>query len=368
MPRAEPRPWSVRARIVALVLALSAGWALAVGWQQLAAPGEAERGAGSARAMPDRAGDPGPGPGASAHASARERGTAAAHGGVDGPALPGSAEGRAAIRRCHLGAVVARESADVAAEIDGIVEGLDVRVGDRVDAGSAIATLDTRRLGHQLDAARADLSQARAAAQNQRLAVDQADDELTRRRALSGLLSQEEREQARFDKERAEAQLEAARADTARVRARIAELEDALSRSTVRAPFDGVISRRYLDPGVRVVAGTAVVRLIRRDAALVRFAVAPHAARSLEPGTAVRVETLDPPSVVDGVVEQVAPEIDPASRLLFVEARLVSPPVSDPAEGARERAGDPSAIPFGTEARVWIAGEPEEGTCFSSAP
>ena len=104
-------------------------------------------------------------------------------------------------------------------------------------------------------------------------------------------------------------------------RARIAQLEARLASSRILAPFDGRVARRYLDAGANAAAGTPVVRLISSQALLSRFAVPPDRA-SIPLGAEVRIEIETPRLVLSGSVERVAPEIDAASQMVFVEALI----------------------------------------------
>ena len=160
--------------------------------------------------------------------------------------------GEGAAGDCYLGAVVAEESADVAAEMAGLIESLNVRVGDTVTAGALLGRLDTRQLGHQLAIEKANLQQSLAEAKSRQVEADRAEAEYERRRKLEGLVSREEQEAARLKFEQAKAALEAAGADRGQVEARMAELQDQITRAALRAPFAGRVVQRYLDPGARV--------------------------------------------------------------------------------------------------------------------
>lgn len=262
-------------------------------------------------------------------------------------ALPGW-PGEGAAGDCHLGAVVAEESADVAAEMAGLIESLNVRVGDSVGVGDLLARLDTRQLGHQLAIEKANLRQSLAEAKSRQVEADRADAEYERRRKLEGLVSREEQEAARLKLEQAKAALEAAGADRGQVEARIAELQDQIARATLRAPFAGRVVQRYLDPGARVEEGTPILRLLRDEGLLVRFALPPEAVAGLRQGALLEVAVAEPPLLLRATVEQISPEIDPESLLVFAEARLEPPPAG-------------TFLPFGAEA--WV-GPPGRGqTC-----
>jgi multidrug resistance efflux pump len=78
-----------------------------------------------------------------------------------------------------------------------------------------------------------------------------------------------------------------------------------------------------VDVGERVAAGHSVARLISAGELWVRFAVPSAEARRIHPGGPVRVA---PDGAGDhsraGEIRRVAPEIDPATDMVFVEAVL----------------------------------------------
>lgn len=224
---------------------------------------------------------------------------------------------------CYLGAVVPRRSVKVAAQSEGQLEAVLVEVGDRVAAGAVLARLDTRLAHHELDIERAALAAAQAEVRRQASLVERAKQELERLGRLEKMISDAEIALAASKVVEAEAQLSGARAGAERVEARIARLDTLLERAEIRAPFDGIVASRGLDPGAVVAPGTPVVRLISDGELRVRFAVPPDEATSLRVGTTVSIELPDVDRTLEGRVEQVAPEVDTASRMLFVQAALV---------------------------------------------
>jgi RND family efflux transporter MFP subunit len=310
-----PKPWLEKLLWVALGALLAAGghWALS------ARPAPEEVAAPAADAVPG-----------------------------DAPAaLPGTGAGGP---ECYLGVVIAREAVDVAAEMEGAVKEMRVRVGDAVERGAEIAALDTVTLRHQLAIERANLASAEAQERRHAIDASQSAQEHQRRLALEGVLSKEEEEAARFRLETAEVMLEAAVAEVTQVEARIDQLESTLERARIRAPFAGTVAQRYLDPGARVSPGTPVVRLLSSGGLLARFAVPPEEAPRVPVATPVRVEVEDLGVALAGVVEHQAPEIDAASQMVFVEARLETP-------------GEASHLPSGAVARVSVA---RAGALFGS--
>ena len=243
---------------------------------------------------------------------------------------------------CYLGVALARQASDVAAEVDGILEEVRVRVGDRVERGALIARLDTVMLRQQLESAQASLERAQAQTRRMEVAAEESEQQNLRRQALDreGLLSQEDKDAARFEREKAQADLQAARAEAAQAEAQVRQLETTLARAEIRAPFDGTVAQRYLDPGARASPASPIVRLISSASLLTRFAVPPEEIDRVTVDTEVRVEVESLGRGFRGVVEHQAPEVDAAAQMVFVEARL---DLTDPFT---------AEIPSGTVARV----------------
>ena len=254
---------------------------------------------------------------------------------------------------CYLGVVLARDAVVVAAEIEGQLQSINVRVGDQVTQNQVLATLDTRTLQHQRDMERASLRTAEAEKKRQDLAVLQAQEEEKRRQRLEGLISSEEIAAARFQRQQAEAQRDAAEASISRVEASLEQLEVTLARSRIKAPFAGTVAQRYLDAGALVSQGTAVLRLISSDGLRTRFAIPPDRSHQVVIGQRILVEIEGLGATFQGTVEHHAPEIDAASQMLFIEATLEPQPGGPP-------------VPSGAMAKVSTlgSGDSRPQSCF----
>lgn len=224
----------------------------------------------------------------------------------------------------YLGVVVARESVDVAAEVAGRVESVVVRPGDRVERGDLVARLDRRELAQGLVMAEASLSAVEAEVERSRVELQEARTRYERRAKIPDTFSREELAAAELEMQTAEAAHQAAVARANEQKARVGQLRDGLQRTDVRAPFGGTVALRYLDPGATAAAGSPLVRLITSDELLVRFAVPPEEAAALGEGAAVDIALETTGGTVPGQVVQVSPEIDSASQMVFMEARLAS--------------------------------------------
>jgi RND family efflux transporter MFP subunit len=230
-----------------------------------------------------------------------------------------------------LGVLVAREAVDVSSRVDGRVAEVRVRLGDRVMKNEVLASLDVRTLRDELAVVQAALRAARAEVERFALELAEARERhARRRRALSApveAVSEEELSNARYQEQFAGPRLEGARARAAEQEARAALLEKDIEEAQIRAPFNGVVTARYVSPGATVTRSTALVRLISADDLWVRFAVPEEesVAATIRAGLAVTIKVDDVEAELAGQVEKVAPEVDPASRMIVVEARVVLP-------------------------------------------
>lgn len=225
-----------------------------------------------------------------------------------------------------VGVILARQAINVATETDGRIASVLVHVGDQVSRGTPLATLATEDLVQERAMAQAGVRGAEAEERRASLELDRAHDRRARRDIHPELYAQEEVQSAHTGEDEAKADLESARSKVSQERAHLGELDARLTHSVVRAPIDGRIALRYLDPGAMVHAGTQVVRLISSHDFLLRFAVSPERANLLHAGREVEVKLDLLPVTIPGRVTHVAPQIDPASQLVFVEADLAAPP------------------------------------------
>lgn len=222
----------------------------------------------------------------------------------------------------HVGVVVAAESFDVTATQSGAVLEVAVRIGDRVEEGARIARLDVAPVGESIAIVRAQLAGARAQLSQAEHDHDQAVERLARREALSDTMSVEEVRAAEFEVKKARAERDRAAAEVARQQAELEKLRRQRAETEIRSPVAGTVSMRYIDPGTVVAPGTRIVRLVTSDALWVRFAVPAGRAGELAAGKRVEVRVAGLEAPIAAVIRQVAPELDPASQMILVEAEL----------------------------------------------
>ncbi|MCC7259293.1 MAG: efflux RND transporter periplasmic adaptor subunit [Gammaproteobacteria bacterium] len=211
------------------------------------------------------------------------------------------------------GSVAAWQEMSLGVELSGVrAAEVLVEVGDRVRAGAPLLRLDARTLEVQARQADAGVAQARAN-------LDLARSNFTRGEQLvgQGLVSASDVEELRAKLTSAEAQLVTAQADRDAARLR-------LSFATLRAPDDGVISARSVQPGQVVNAGNELLRMIRRGRLEWRAELTEADLARVPVGATV--DLAGPRGErVSGRVRAVAPAVDPATRAGLLYADLPEP-------------------------------------------
>jgi RND family efflux transporter MFP subunit len=230
-----------------------------------------------------------------------------------------------------LGVIVSRSSVDVTSDSQGRLAAVHVQIGDQVQRGDRIASLDTRLVAQDLEMARSMQRAAEADAGRATAEANEAQQRAQRRRDNPDFFSKEDIASAELAVKTSASGVQAAQARVGEQRARVKQLEASLGQSDIRAPFAGRVAERFVDVGAVVGPGTHIVRLISGGDLLVRVAVPPEEARGLTAGSAVTVHIRSQSLALPGRIERIAPEIDAASQMILIEARL------EPANGAAPR-------------------------------
>jgi RND family efflux transporter MFP subunit len=242
--------------------------------------------------------------------------------------------------------VAAQESATLSSRTVATIATVRVKAGDRVQTGDVLVALDARDVTEQTRQAQASavaaeqsLAQARteerAAEAEHRLATTWHD----RIAALHARNSStdQERDEAEARLASAAARLAGARASIEAADARVASLRAAVgvataneSFTTVRAPFDGLVTERLVDPGTLATPGVPLLRIESVGARQVVARVDEARAAYVQPGDRVSVvidalERRDPDdSGLEGIVAEVARAVGTDQRAFTVKVTVPS--------------------------------------------
>jgi len=156
------------------------------------------------------------------------------------------------------GTVQAKTKVDLSANIMGQITKLNVEEGDVVKKDDLLCVIDQTRYAAAVESAKSNLQALDAELVRSREATAQAKRDLahTQQQFRDGIIAEadQERAQSMYDQavasaNRAERQVEQAKAD-------IKSAQDALDKTEIRAPMDGVVTRRNIEQGEVIVTGT----------------------------------------------------------------------------------------------------------------
>lgn len=125
----------------------------------------------------------------------------------------------------------------------------------------------------------------------------------------------------------AQAQLAVTRAREKAIRAAAERTRTLLEFATIRAPFDGYVTERWVDPGSLVLAGsTPLLRITQIDPVRVRVRVPESDALHLRPESRASVQFVDVPRKVhEGPVARLFWAVRPKTRTMAVEIDVANP-------------------------------------------
>jgi RND family efflux transporter MFP subunit len=219
---------------------------------------------------------------------------------------------------------------DVHARVTGYVREMRVDVGDHVKTGDVIATLEIPEIEEDLHKAEAAVLTARQNVQSAQADFEETDQLSARLQAAGkeapGLIAQQELDTASAKTRANQGNLEAAKQRVVEAEAEVARVKTMIDYSTITAPFDAVVTRRYADTGALIQAGTsssgssAVVSLAELKRLRLEFPVPESAAASVQVGGAVQVEVAALHQTFTTKISRFAQKVDASTRTMLTEA------------------------------------------------
>ncbi len=152
----------------------------------------------------------------------------------------------------HSATVISRNDASLSGEIAGLLTWV-AEVGDRVRKGESVARLDDTFFQQQVIEERSIIQRERA----------RFDFHTRQAERLERLLAENNVARSQVDQERTDRSV--ARNNILSAQARLARAEERLRRASVLAPFDGVVSERWLQAGEWADNGDPIARLVSVD-------------------------------------------------------------------------------------------------------
>jgi len=206
--------------------------------------------------------------------------------------------------------VRSRTVANIAPKVMARVLEVRVSAGDSVRQGDVLAVLDDRDL-------KARAQQAQAALASVQAQAAQADAD---RRRAQALFRQQASTQQELD--RVEARAKSVRAQVEQARDTLTEMQVSLGESSMRAPFDGVVAERFVDPGDMATPGRPVMVMYAPGSLRLETHISERCIGLLSIGMEVPAHIDAPVLESMARIEEIAPGADPQTRTFLVKASL----------------------------------------------
>lgn len=205
------------------------------------------------------------------------------------------------------GTIISRNDARLAAEVAGRLVNV-AEVGSHFKKGETIVKIEDTTF-------RLQLAESRARVVREQARLKFLKNEVSRLENLSRLNSaaKTQLDQAESDRDVAKSEL-----DVAHVQ--VDQAKEQLSRTEIRAPFDGVVTERLLRTGERVDKGDIVVRFIDASTIEVQARVSYTSISHLVVGSELNIKMHT--DVVQGIIRTLVPVGDDQSRLYDVRLNL----------------------------------------------
>lgn len=225
--------------------------------------------------------------------------------------IPAQLQETLTLEESFSGLVVARRTSQLGFAAGGRVTGVDVDVGDRVQAGQPLGRLDPRDLQAQLAAAEASMAEARANYQLSRTVVERQ----------TKLFERGHVAQQRVDEATAQASAAAARIEAANAQADA--LRVAIDLSVIRAPFAGTVTNRMIDEGAIAIPGAPILELVEDGKLEARIGLPAPSVSDLIAGQ--RVELISDRGPVAAKLRSSTGVVDQTQRTVMVIFDIISP-------------------------------------------
>src|SRR5262245_2641867 len=173
------------------------------------------------------------------------------------------------------GTLQAVTTVTVGTQVSGIVQDLPTDFNDIVKKDQVIARLDPSILETQVETAKANLVNAEANLERQKVTLDDARQKLVRAEELNRrqLTTRVDLENAQLAVKTAEAQLRSTESSIVQAKAAVNKAQVDLGHTVISAPIDGIVIKRSVEPGQTVNAGMSAPELFIIAADLTKMQV-----------------------------------------------------------------------------------------------
>ena len=226
------------------------------------------------------------------------------------------------------GPLVVENQVDVCAQREGLVATIAVEPGTRVKSGDVLAQLDDRQVAADFEAARARTRSTAADLHNWESEAKVLDADFQRAQKMweASLITREVYDHARYKAESDHWDVERVKELLTNAQATERSLELELEKTRIRAPFEGIVARRYVRAGQKVGLGDRLFWVTAEAPLRMRFTLPETYLGHVAKGQQFELTTPD----VEGLkreakVIEVSPVVDPSSGTIEVLCQVVGP-------------------------------------------
>jgi RND family efflux transporter MFP subunit len=227
------------------------------------------------------------------------------------------------------------QEVDLHAKVAGYLDTITVDIGDRVAAGQLLATIEVPELANDLQRAKAALTRNEQEVARAQAAYEEAHLVYIRLAAVDkaqpNLIAQQELDAAVEKDLTAASALAAAKAEVDVSAAEIAKLATMRKYCHILAPFSGVITRRYADPGALIQAGISsstqampLVRLSQNNRLRLDIPVSVQYVSRIKVGDLVDIHVDSCDKTFSGAIARSTRKVDTATRKMEVEVDVAN--------------------------------------------
>lgn len=207
-----------------------------------------------------------------------------------------------------IGSVRAEQRVSLSAEVGGSLAEIEVEVGDLVPKGDLLARLDDERLRIARDLAQAEVE------------IAAANLEKSRRDARRQTNLYQDQVTSEYTLEQAELKSRIDQGQLKVTRAKLAAAERDLADASIQSPVEGEITRRHVEVGELVEAGTPLFEIAKIDRVKVMVHVSELEITRLHKGQEAEIRVDGHSGVVfRGAVSTISAQADPATRAFPIE-------------------------------------------------
>ncbi len=233
------------------------------------------------------------------------------------------------------------QDVDVMAKVAGYVRDIRVDIGSHVKTGDVLAVLEVPEIQDELQKAKAgvagaqanvvtaqaDIQRAEAAAKIAHLSYQRVNDVATKNKGLVPRqdvdVAQSRDAEAIAQLASAKSELQAAEDSKAAADSEYARAGAMMQYATIRAPFDGIVTKRYANTGSMIQAGISsetqampLVRLAQYDVLRLTLPVPVTDAAEIKDGESVDVIVSNPSRTIRGKISRYAGSVQMATRTM----------------------------------------------------